>query len=453
MVNPQAPADQLDDVSVRHPLDPITADEVVAAREIVRRDCGLAAAARFVMIRLEEPSKEVIRAFKPGDAIERCAFVAVMDRSEEVLAWVLFETDGAVEGVVRLPGPVEDRLYYVVRRVIDGQTRRYLERWALESECAPGDVVRLGDSHKIYENVGSATLTELSHLNGKSVVVWADGAARGSFTVVRDKGAQLVRALMAFMLDLHRSRGYVEVWPPVLVRRHAMEGTGQLPKFEDDAFKTAGPEEFFLAPTAEVPVTNLHREEILDPDQLPVRYTAYTPCFRAEAGAYGKDTRGMIRQHQFDKVELVQIVRPQDSYAALEELTRHAEVVLERLELPYRRLALCAGDVGFASAKTYDLEVWLPSQKRYREISSCSNCESFQARRMQARWRNPDTGKPELVHTLNGSGVAVGRALVAVLENHQRADGGIRLPAALHPYFGAVEIAPPEGAAGSGRRG
>jgi seryl-tRNA synthetase len=219
-------------------------------------------------------------------------------------------------------------------------------------------------------------------------------------------------------------------------------GTGQLPKFEADLFRVAsGDHEWFLIPTAEVPVTNLAREAILENAALPLRFVAHTPCFRSEAGSYGKDTRGMIRQHQFEKVELVQIARPGDSYAAHEELTGHAEAVLQGLGLPYRVVALCAGDVGFGSAKTYDLEVWLPGQQAYREISSCSNCEAFQARRMQARWRNPATGKPEPVHTLNGSGVAVGRALVAILENYQQADGSVIVPEVLRPYMGgALEL-------------
>jgi seryl-tRNA synthetase len=269
--------------------------------------------------------------------------------------------------------------------------------------------------------------------------------AGARFVVLGDLIARLHRALGQFMLDLHtREHGYREHYVPYLVEASVAQGTGQLPKFEADLFATRGERSLYLIPTAEVPLTNLARDRLFEADELPLRMTAHTPCFRSEAGSYGKDTRGMIRQHQFDKVELVHIVRPQDSYAALEELTGHAETVLERLELPFRRVLLCAGDMGFASAKTYDLEVWLPSQKRYREISSCSNCESFQARRMQARWRNPETGKPELVHTLNGSGVAVGRALVAVMENHQEADGSIRVPAALSPYLGGEKvIAPP----------
>jgi seryl-tRNA synthetase len=271
-----------------------------------------------------------------------------------------------------------------------------------------------------------------------------EAAARISgarFVVMIGNLARLHRALAQFMLDLHVAQhGYREAYVPYLVHAAALMGTGQLPKFEQDLFAVLGDPGFFLIPTAEVPVTNLVRDQILAPEALPLKYVAHTPCFRSEAGAAGKDTRGMIRQHQFEKVELVQIVRPDDSYAALEELTGHAESVLRALELPYRVVSLCGGDVGFSSAKTYDLEVWLPSQRRYREISSCSNCESFQARRIQARWRNPATGKPELVHTLNGSGVAVGRALVAILENFQQADGSVALPSALLPYMGGATV-------------
>jgi seryl-tRNA synthetase len=259
------------------------------------------------------------------------------------------------------------------------------------------------------------------------------------FVVMTGELARLHRALVQFMLNLHvGDHGYREAYVPYLVHGTALVGTGQLPKFAQDLFAVSGDPGFYLIPTAEVPVTNLVRDQILAPEALPIKYAAHTPCFRSEAGAAGKDTRGMIRQHQFEKVELVHIVRPEDSYAALEELTGHAEAVLKALELPYRVLALCAGDTGFSAAKTYDLEVWLPSQQRYREISSCSNCESFQARRLQARWRNPATGKPELVHTLNGSGVAVGRALVAILENYQQEDGSIVVPSVLAPYMGGV---------------
>ena len=266
----------------------------------------------------------------------------------------------------------------------------------------------------------------------------AAGRISGARFVVMTGGlARLHRALTQFMLDLHTGgHGYLEAYVPYLVHATALEGTGQLPKFEQDLFAVQGDPGFYLIPTAEVPVTNLVRDRILEADALPLRYAAHTPCFRSEAGAAGRDTRGMIRQHQFDKVELVQIVRPEESYGALEALTGHAEAVLQALELPYRVIVLCAGDSGFGAAKTYDIEVWLPSQQRYREISSCTNFESFQARRLQARWRNPATGKPELVHTVNGSGVAVGRALVAVLENYQNEDGSVTLPAALAPYLG-----------------
>ncbi len=263
------------------------------------------------------------------------------------------------------------------------------------------------------------------------------------FAVLTGPVAALHRALAQFMIDLHqREHGYREAWVPYLVTRKSLTGTGQLPKFEQDLFKLArepSESELFLIPTAEVPLTNLAGDRIFDAGELPQKFVAHTPCFRSEAGSYGKDTRGLIRQHQFDKVELVQIVRPEQSYAALEELTGHAAKVLELLELPYRVVALCAGDVGFASSKTYDLEVWLPGQGTYREISSCSNCEAFQARRMQARWRNPESGKPEPVHTLNGSGVAVGRALVSVLENYQQADGSVTVPAVLRSYLGGLE--------------
>jgi seryl-tRNA synthetase len=279
-------------------------------------------------------------------------------------------------------------------------------------------------------------------LGGEALSFEAGARLSGSrFVVISGALARLHRALIQFMLDLHTSEhGYRETYVPYLVQARALEGTGQLPKFEEDLFRTAEEPGYYLIPTAEVPLTNLVRESILEDHELPLRLAAHTPCFRREAGSYGKDTRGMIRQHQFEKVELVHIVRPQESWDALERLTEHAEAILQRLELPYRVVALCTGDLGFAAAKTYDLEVWLPGQGRYREISSCSNCLDFQARRMQARWRNPETGKPELVHTLNGSGVAVGRALVAVMENYQLADGKIRLPPALQPYLGGAAL-------------
>ncbi len=261
------------------------------------------------------------------------------------------------------------------------------------------------------------------------------------FSVIHGPLARLHRALIQFMLDTHtRRHGYRELYVPYLVNADSLRGTGQLPKFEADLFKAGSDPEYYLIPTAEVPVTNLVRDVIVEADDLPLRYTAHTPCFRSEAGSYGKDTRGMIRQHQFEKVEMVQMVRPQDSYTALEELTGHAEAILQALELPYRVVTLCTGDIGFSAAKTYDLEVWLPGQQKYREISSCSNFEAFQARRMQARWRNPETGKPELLHTLNGSGLAVGRTLVAIMENFQQADGSIRVPEVLQGYMGDVAV-------------
>ncbi len=267
------------------------------------------------------------------------------------------------------------------------------------------------------------------------------------FAVLMGAGARLERALINFMLDLHtREHGYTEVEPPFMVNADALRGTGNLPKFEQDLFKIAGDWDLYLIPTAEVPLTNLHRTEILDGRQLPLRYTAYTPCFRSEAGSYGADVRGLIRQHQFDKVELVKLTTPEQSYAELEALTLNAEEVLKRLGLAYRTIVLCTGDMGFASAKTYDIEVWLPSQNTYREISSCSNTEAFQARRANIRFRPQGTGKAELVHTLNGSGLAVGRTLIAILENYQQKDGSIRIPDALRSYMGGAEaIRPADG--------
>ena len=286
----------------------------------------------------------------------------------------------------------------------------------------PKDHVDLGTARGLFDSETAAKIT-------------------GSrFTLLSGPLARLHRALTQFMLDIHVSEhGYTETYVPYLVNGDSLYGTGQLPKFEEDLFKLQGEFPYYLIPTAEVPVTNILRDEIVNDEQMPCRYVAHTPCFRSEAGSYGKDTRGMIRQHQFEKVEMVMAVRPEESFDALEELTGHAEKILQKLDLPYRVVTLCTGDLGFSSAKTYDIEVWLPGQARYREISSCSNFLDFQARRMQARWRNPETGKPELLHTLNGSGLAVGRALVAVMENYQDADGNIRVPEALLPYMGGVE--------------
>ncbi len=270
-----------------------------------------------------------------------------------------------------------------------------------------------------------------------------DAAAKISgsrFAVMQGTLARLQRALIQFMLDTHtEEHGYQEVYVPYLVQSEALFGTGQLPKFENDQFKTIDDPPFYLIPTAEVPVTNLARDSIVEATELPRKFVAHTPCFRSEAGSYGRDTRGMIRQHQFEKVELVQMVEPNTSDEALEELTGHAELILRKLDLPYRKVILCSGDTGFGSCKTYDLEVWLPGQQAYREISSCSNYGDFQARRMQARWRNPETGKPELLHTLNGSGVAAGRALIAVMENYQEADGSVTVPDVLRIYMGGTK--------------
>lgn len=288
---------------------------------------------------------------------------------------------------------------------------------------------------KDHVDLGEA-LRQLSQEQGAKI-------AGSRFTVLQSGLARLHRALTQFMLDTHTEQhGYQEVYVPYIVNATSLQGTGQLPKFEEDLFKLQTEHAFYLTPTAEVPVTNLVRDEILSAEQLEygLKFACHTPCFRSEAGASGRDTRGMIRQHQFEKVELVQIVRPNDSEAALEALTGHAEAILQALELPYRKVVLCGGDLGFSAQKTYDLEVWLPGQSAYREISSCSNFGDYQARRLQARWRNPETGKPELVHTLNGSGLAVGRTLVALLENYQQEDGSIVIPQVLVPYMRGVEV-------------
>jgi len=301
----------------------------------------------------------------------------------------------------------------------NAEVRRWGEPAAWDFEAK--DHIELG------ENLGLLDFESASRISG------------ARFTVMRGPLARLQRALIQFMLDTHTAEhGYEETYVPYLVQAQALIGTGQLPKFEEDLFQTNTETPFYLIPTAEVPVTNLARDSIMEADGLPARFVSHTPCFRSEAGSYGQDTRGMIRQHQFEKVELVQFVVPGRSSEALEELTGHAEVILQKLELPYRTVVLCSGDIGFGAAKTYDIEVWLPGQQKYREISSCSNYNDYQARRMQARWRNPETGKPELIHTLNGSGVAAGRALIAVMENYQTEEGGIRVPAVLKPYMGGV---------------
>jgi len=291
---------------------------------------------------------------------------------------------------------------------------------------------------------GSFAFEPLNHwdIAAKHDIIDFDRGAKiagARFAVMKGAGARLERALMNFMLDHNTARGFKEVFPPLLVNRDSMTGTGQLPKFEADLFKTENPE-FYLIPTAEVPVTNLHRDEILNEEDLPLYYTAYTPCFRSEAGSYGKDVRGLIRQHQFNKVELVKFVKPEDSFAELESLTAVAEDILQQLGLPYRTIVLCTGDMGFGSAKTYDIEVWLPGQQKYREISSCSNFVDFQARRANIRFKRTGKKGTEFVHTLNGSGLAIGRTLVAILENGQQEDGSVVIPEKLQPYFGAEKI-------------
>ncbi len=303
-----------------------------------------------------------------------------------------------------------------------------LERW--------GEPTRLGFPARDHVDLGEG----LGQLDGET----ASKITGSRFTVLYDGLARLHRALIQFMLDTHTSEhGYSEIYVPYIVNKDSLRGTGQLPKFEEDLFKLRHDADYYLIPTAEVPVTNVARDRIFEDAELGqggLRFACHTPCFRSEAGSYGKDTRGMIRQHQFEKVELVQLVRPEQSEAALEALTGHAEIILQKLQLPYRKIILCGGDLGFSARRTYDLEVWLPAQETYREISSCSNFGDYQARRMQARWRNPATGKPELLHTLNGSGLAVGRTLVAILENYQREDGSVAIPEALHSYMGGLTV-------------
>lgn len=340
-----------------------------------------------------------------------------LDAAKERLNAVQAQLDDLLLGVPNLP-------HESVPEGADEDDNVEVRTWGTPAEFdfEPQDHVALGEKNGELDFETAAKLT-------------------GSrFAVMKGKIARLHRALTQLMLDTHvGEHGYEEIYVPYMVNADSLQGTGQLPKFEEDLFRIPfGERDYYLIPTAEVPVTNTVRDEIVDAASLPLKYTCHTPCFRSEAGASGRDTRGMIRQHQFDKVELVQIVEPSKSWDALEALTGHAEAILQKLNLPYRVVALCGGDLGFSAAKTYDIEVWLPGQGKYREISSCSNMGDFQARRMKARWRNPETGKPELAHTLNGSGLAVGRTLVAVLENYQTADGKVRVPEALQPYMGGI---------------
>ena len=396
--------DRLRALEERRKVAQVSADETRSARNAHAKKVGMA----------RGKGEDITALIEEGNALAR-----KLEGLDEELAAVQAEFDELVLGLPNM-------LHESVPDGRDENSNVEVRRWGTprEFEYTPLDHVAIGD------RLAQMDFEAAGRISGARFVVLKGGLAR------------LHRALIQYMLDLHTSQhGYTEVYAPYLVARQSLVGTGQLPKFEADLFRvTSGDQELFLIPTAEVPVTNLAREAILEANTLPRKYAAHTPCFRSEAGSYGKDTRGMIRQHQFEKVELVQVVRPEDSYAALEELTGHAEKVLQGLGLPYRVVALCSGDVGFGSAKTYDIEVWLPGQQKYREISSCSNCEAFQARRMQARWRNPATGKPEPVHTLNGSGVAVGRALVAVLENYQQPDGSVIVPDALKPYMGGAEV-------------
>jgi seryl-tRNA synthetase len=342
---------------------------------------------------------------------------AALEQSETELELIQKDLDEIALGIPNIP-------HASVPDGRDENDNREIRRWGepRQFDFTPKDHVDLGAALDMMDFDTAAKI------------------AGARFVVMSGALARLHRALIQFMLDLHtREHGYTETYAPYLVNADSLRGTGQLPKFEQDLFALQGEQRYYLIPTAEVPVTNIVRDVIVDAGYMPRKYVCHTPCFRSEAGSHGKDTRGMIRQHQFEKVELVQVVRPAESYQALEELTGHAETVLQRLELPYRVVALCAGDMGFSAAKTYDIEVWLPGQQKYREISSCSNFEDFQARRLQARWRNPQTGKPELVHTLNGSGLAVGRTLVAIMENYQDDTGAIRVPRALQPYMGGTE--------------
>jgi seryl-tRNA synthetase len=308
-----------------------------------------------------------------------------------------------------------------------------------KNEDANVEISRWGDV-PVFDFVAKDHVDLGAKLQGMDFELGAK-IAGSRFVVLNGALARLQRAIIQLMLDTHTAEhGYTETYVPFLVNADSLRGTGQLPKFEADLFKASSDPDLYLIPTAEVPVTNIVRDVIIDAKNLPLKFVCHSPCFRSEAGAYGRDVRGMIRQHQFEKVEIVQIVKPEESAKAHEELTAHAEVILQKLNLPYRRMLLCAGDTGFSSAKTYDLEVWLPAQATYREISSCSNFKDFQARRLQARWRNPETGKPELVHTLNGSGLAAGRTLIAVMENYQDAEGRIHIPEALLPYMGGLTV-------------
>ncbi len=378
-------------------------------------------------------SKKIGELIKQGMSVDEAK-----TEVEEILQKLSRELDDATAAATEIQAQLESLLLGVpnlpaeeVPAGADEADNLEVSRW--------GEVPAFDFSPRDHVDLGEG----LGQLDTES----AAKIAGSRFAVMSGELARLHRALIQFMLDLHtRSHGYREIYVPYIVNADSLQGTGQLPKFEEDLFKLQGEHDYYLIPTAEVPVTNMARDRIFEASELAdggMRFVCHTPCFRSEAGSYGRDTRGLIRQHQFEKVELVQMVTPAASEQALEQLTGHAEAVLQALELPYRKVMLCGGDLGFSSRKTYDLEVWLPGQDAFREISSCSNFGDFQARRMQARWRNPETGKPELLHTLNGSGLAVGRTLVAILENGQRHDGSVAIPAALRAYTGGIEVLSP----------
>ena len=415
----------LDPQWIRNDLDQIAAAlkkrnmnlDVAAIKALEEKRKALQVTTEQLRAERNAKSKEIGRLKARGEAAQAVtdAVVAIKKRLEQGAAEldkVQAELDDILSGIPNIP---HDSVPAGESEADNEETRRWGE--PRRFDFRPRDHVELGENLALIDFETAARI------------------ASARFVIMHGAIAGLHRALIQFMLDTHtREHGYREVNVPYLVNTESCRGTGQLPKFEQDLFhvKEHG---FYLIPTAEVPVTNIARDQIINADELPRKYVCHSPCFRSEAGSYGQDTRGMIRHHQFEKVELVQLVKPQDSYRALEELTGQAEVILQKLALPYRVVTLCGADIGFAAAKTYDLEVWLPGQNKYREISSCSNFEAFQARRMKARWRNPETNRPELLHTLNGSGLAVGRALIAVMENYQDQDGNITIPAVLRPYM------------------
>ena len=397
--------------------------DVQRITELETRRKALQVEAQNLQSQRNSRSKQIGKAKAAGEDInpllaEVADFGADLKRAEEELSAIQDALEGISLEIPNIP-------HATVPEGNDDSANREERRW--------GEPPKFGFTPKDHVDLGMSS--------GGMDFEAAVKVTGSRFVTLQGPLAAMQRALIQFMLDTHtREHGYRETYVPFMVNAESLRGTGQLPKFEQDLFKLSGELDYYLIPTAEVPVTNLVRDRIIEDPDMPLRWVAHTPCFRSEAGSYGKDTRGMIRQHQFEKVEMVQIVRPDDSYQALEALTGHAESILQKLGLAYRVVTLCTGDLGFSAAKTYDLEVWLPGQNAYREISSCSNFEDFQARRLQARWRNPDTGKPELVHTLNGSGLAVGRTLVAVMENYQQSDGTIRVPEVLRPYMGGIEV-------------